>query len=281
MIEFSGGVAVVTGAASGIGLGMARAFARKGMRLVVADIESDALALAADGLRADGAEVIAERVDVSDAAALERLADVAYERFGQVTVLCNNAGVIENNLPTWEYSLADWDWVLGINLMGVVHGIRAFVPRMLDGGVAGHVVNTASFGGLISGTANPIYIVSKHAVVALSENLYNDLVVRDSKIKVSVLCPGWVRTGIVDSDRNRDNAPALTEKLARTRERFQAGLNTGIETDAVGAMVVDAITQERFYIHTHPDWMDIVRDRFDAIADGMRPAISRIPNPKQ
>ena len=281
MIEFSGGVAVVTGAASGIGLGMARAFARKGMRLVVADIESDALALAADGLRADGAEVIAERVDVSDAAALERLADVAYERFGQVTVLCNNAGVIENNLPTWEYSLADWDWVLGINLMGVVHGIRAFVPRMLDGGVAGHVVNTASFGGLISGTANPIYIVSKHAVVALSENLYNDLVVRDSKIKVSVLCPGWVRTGIVDSDRNRDNAPALTEQLARTRERFQAGLNTGIETDAVGAIVVDAITQERFYIHTHPDWMDIVRDRFDAIADGMRPAISRIPNPKQ
>ena len=281
MIEFSGGVAVVTGAASGIGLGMARAFARKGMRLVVADIESDALALAADGLRADGAEVIAERVDVSDAAALERLADVAYERFGQVTVLCNNAGVIENNLPTWEYSLADWDWVLGINLMGVVHGIRAFVPRMLDGGVAGHVVNTASFGGLISGTANPIYIVSKHAVVALSENLYNDLVVRDSKIKVSVLCPGWVRTGIVDSDRNRDNAPALTEKLARTRERFQAGLNAGIETDAVGAIVVDAITQERFYIHTHPDWMDIVRDRFDAIADGMRPAISRIPNPKQ
>ena len=110
MIEFSGGVAVVTGAASVIGLGMARAFARKGMRLVVADIESDALALAADGLRADGAEVIAERVDVSDAAALERLADVAYERFGQVTVLCNNAGVIENNLPTWEYSLADWDW---------------------------------------------------------------------------------------------------------------------------------------------------------------------------
>ena len=165
--------------------------------------------------------------------------------------------------------------------MGVVHGIRAFVPRMLDGGVADHVVNTASFGGLISGTANPIYIVSKHAVVALSENLYNDLVVRDSKIKVSVLCPGWVRTGIVDSDRNRDNAPALTEKLARTRERFQAGLNTGIETDAVGAMVVDAITQERFYIHTHPDWMDIVRDRFDAIADGMRPAISWIPNPKQ
>ncbi len=281
MIDFKGGVAVVTGAASGIGLGMARAFAGEGLRLVLADIEPDALTRAADGLTADGAEVITECVDVSDATAVERLADQAYERFGKVTVVCNNAGVIENNQATWEYSLEDWDWVLGINLMGVVHGIRTFVPRMLAGGEAGHIVNTASFGGLISGTANPIYIVSKHAVVALSENLHNDLTVRNTKIGVSVLCPGWVRTAIVDSDRNRDHAPALTENISRIRNRFRDGINTGLEPDAVGEMVVDAISSERFYIHTHPEWMDVVRNRFDAIIDGSRPAKSRIPNPKR
>jgi NAD(P)-dependent dehydrogenase (short-subunit alcohol dehydrogenase family) len=281
MIEFKGGVAVVTGAASGIGLGMARAFAGEGMRLVLADIEPDAMARAADSLTADGAEVITGCVDVSDAAAVESLAEQAYARFGKVTVVCNNAGVIENNLATWEYSLEDWEWVLGINLMGVVHGIRTFVPRMLAGGEAGHIVNTASFGGLISGTANPIYIVSKHAVVALSENLHNDLTARNTKIGASVLCPGWVRTSIVDSDRNRENAPKLTENVSRTRERFQDGIDTGLEVDAVGDMVVDAISEERFYIHTHPEWMDVVRQRFDAIAEGSRPTMARIPNPKR
>jgi len=281
MNELNGGVAVVTGAASGIGLGMARAFANEGMRLVLADIEPEALAVAADALRSAGAEVVAEKIDVSQADALEQLAERAYAAFGKVNILCNNAGVIENNLATWEYPLEDWNWVLGINLMGVVHGVRAFVPRMIDGGEAGHVVNTASFGGLISGTANPIYIVSKHAVVALSENLHNDLTSRNTRIKASVLCPGWVRTGIVDSDRNRENAPVLTEKLARTRQRFQSGVDTGIEADAVGTMVVEAVRGERFYIHTHPEWMRVVQDRFAAIVDGSRPAVSRIPNPKR
>jgi NAD(P)-dependent dehydrogenase (short-subunit alcohol dehydrogenase family) len=281
MTEFKGRVAVVTGAAGGIGLGMARAFASEGMRLVLADIESDALARAAHSLTADGAEVVTELVDVSDATAVTRLAEQAYDRFGKVNVVCNNAGVIENNLATWEYSLADWEWVLGINLMGVVHGIRTFVPRMLAEGEAGHIVNTASFGGLISGTANPIYIVSKHAVVALSENLHNDLTARNTNIGVSVLCPGWVRTSIVNSDRNRENAPKLTENVSRIRERFQDGINTGLEADAVGEIVVDAISNERFYIHTHPEWMDVVRQRFDAIVDGSRPAAARIPNPKR
>tara|TARA_B100001123_G_scaffold60121_1_gene65095 strand:+ start:231 stop:1076 length:846 start_codon:yes stop_codon:yes gene_type:complete len=281
MTEFEDGVVVVTGAASGIGLGMARAFAHEGMRLVMADIEPAALAVAAEELRSGGAEVVAECVDVSDGGAVEQLAQRVYGRFGQVAILCNNAGVIENNLAAWEYSLDDWNWVLGINLMGVVHGIRAFIPRMLAGGQVGHVVNTASFGGLISGTANPIYTVSKHAVVALSENLYNDLTLRDEKIKVSVLCPGWVRTKIADSDRNRDLGSMLTDKMKRARQRFQSGINTGMEADAVGMLVVDAVRAERFYIHTHPEWMDIVRDRFDAIVDGNCPAISRIPNSKK
>lgn len=281
MNELNGGVAVVTGAASGIGFGMARAFAAEGMRLVLADIETAALQRAADELSAAGAAVIIECVDVSQADAVEGIAERAYREFGQVNVLCNNAGVIENNVATWEYPLEDWNWVLGINLMGVVHGIHAFVPRMIAGGQAGHVVNTASFGGLITGTANPIYIVSKHAVVACSENLHNDFKARNTRLNVSVLCPGWVRTGIVESDRNRTDAPPLTEKLTRTRERFQQGIDSGIDPDEVGTMVVAAIREERFYIHTHPEWMGIVKDRFDAILDGRQPALSRIPNPKR
>ena len=281
MQQLSGKVAVVTGAASGIGLGMARAFAALKLRLVLADIEPAALDAAAQELVAGGADVVTLCTDVSDPAALEALAEHAYSSFGAVNVLCNNAGVIENNRPTWEYSLDDWNWVLGINLMGVVHGIRSFVPRMLDGGEAGHIVNTASFGGLISGSATPIYIASKHAVVALSENLYYDFISRGASIGVSALCPGWVRTAIVESDRNRADAPALDDKLTRTRQRFQQGIDSGIEPDAVGHLVVDAIGAGRFYIHTHPEWLDVVRERCDAVIEGERPARSLIPNPKR
>jgi len=281
MESLSQRVAVVTGAASGIGLGMARAFAAEGMRLVLADIETDALDAAAAKLAEQGTELVTVQVDVSDADAVEALAERAYASFGAVNIVCNNAGVIENNLPTWEYSLEDWDWVLGINLMGVVHGIRSFVPRMLDGGEPGHIVNTASFGGLISGSATPIYIVSKHGVVALSENLQNDLSARGAPIGVSALCPGWVRTAIVESDRNRDDAPDLDEKLARTRQRFQQGVDSGIDPDDVGRLVVESITSGRFYIHTHPEWLDVVRERCDAIIDGREVVAGRIPNPRR
>jgi len=281
MKDLDGRVAVITGAGSGIGYGMACAFADAGMRLVLADIEPAALSAATNSFVAAGIEVVAERVDVSDPDAVDALAEHAYAAFGEVNVVCNNAGVIENNLATWEYSIDDWNWVLGINLMGVVHGIRAFVPRMIDSGKPGHIVNTASFGGLITGTANPIYTVSKHAVVALSESLQNDLEKRGAGVNVSVLCPGWVRTYIAESDRNRSDAPALDEKIVRARARFQAGIDTGLEADAVGAMVVRAINDEQFYIHTHPEWLDIVRDRFEAILDGRKPAQSRIPNPKR
>jgi NAD(P)-dependent dehydrogenase (short-subunit alcohol dehydrogenase family) len=274
-------VAVVTGAASGIGLGIARAFAGQGMRLVLADIEPAALSKVAAEFEANGVEVVSSCVDVSDASAVDEFADFAYDNFGQVNVVCNNAGVIENNLAIWEYSPEDWNWVLGINLMGVVHGIRSFVPRMIDGGKPGHVVNTASFGGLISGSATPIYIASKHAVVAMSESLHHDLNARGSQLNASVLCPGWVQTSLVESDRNRKNAPQLSEKMSRTRQRFQDGINTGIKPQAVGRMVVDAIVEERFYIHTHPELLDQVSARFEAISDAKRPALSRIPNPKK
>lgn len=274
-------VAVITGAASGIGLGMAHAFAAEGMRLVLADIELDALNAVAKEFESRGAQVSTHRVDVADPVAVDELADHAYSTFGSVSIVCNNAGVIENNLPIWEYSVDDWNWVVGINLMGVAHGIRTFVPRMIDGGEEGHIVNTASFGGLISGSATPIYIMSKHAVVAMSESLHHDLVASGSRLKASVLCPGWVKTSIVESDRNREDAPKLSEKLTRTRQRFQDGINTGIEPDEVGSMVVNAITSERFYIHTHPEWLGEVRRRFDAIEDTEKPALNRIPNPKK
>ncbi|MDA0821203.1 MAG: SDR family NAD(P)-dependent oxidoreductase [Proteobacteria bacterium] len=281
MKHLEGAVAVITGAASGIGRGTAQAFAERGMRLVLADIEPAALHKVVAEFEAKGVSVVSSCVDVSDANAVDSLADFAYASFGQVNVVCNNAGVIENNLAIWEYSTDDWNWVLGINLMGVAHGIRSFVPRMIDGGEPGHVVNTASFGGLICGSATPIYIASKHAVVAMSESLYHDLKARGSKLNASVLCPGWVRTSIVESDRNRNNAPPLSEKLSRTRQRFQQGVNTGIDPHEVGAMVVDGIIEERFYLHTHPEWLDQVSARFDAIKDGKSPALCRIPNPKK
>ena len=273
-------VAVITGAASGIGFGISRAFADAGIKLVMADVESATLEAAGEALRGDGACVVTQCVDVAESEALEALAETAYRQFGRVNILCNNAGVIENNLAVWEYPLDDWKWVLGVNLMGVVHGIRAFVPRMLRAGEPGHVVNTASLGGLITGTANPIYTLSKHAVVALSENLQNDFVSRDVAMQASVLCPGWVRTDIVDSDRNRRDAPALSPSLARIRERFRAGVDSGIEPELVGHMVVEAIRDKRFYIHTHPQWMELVEARLRAIIEGKAPVRSRIPNRK-
>ena len=281
MKDLEGGVAVVTGGASGIGFGLARALAAARMRLVIADIETDALEDAGRALRDAGADVVTEHVDVAESAAVERLAERAWSAYGGVSVLCNNAGVIENNVATWEYTLDDWNWVLGINVMGVVHGIRAFVPRMIDDGAPGHIVNTASLGGLITSPTNPIYIVSKHAVVALSETLQHDFTARELPLGCSVLCPGFVRTAIASSDRNRANAPVLSGSAARIRERFQQGIDRGLEPEAVGDLVVAAIREDRFYIHTDPALLDIVRARFDAIMDGRAPANQRIPNPKR
>ncbi len=254
MQQLSGKVAVITGAASGIGLGMARAFAAAKLRLVLADIESAALADAAATLTADGADVITVRTDVSDPTAVEALAERAYSAFGAVNVLCNNAGVIENNMPTWEYSLDDWNWVLGINLMGVVHGIRAFVPRMLDGGEAGHIVNTASFGGLISGSATPIYIASKHAVVALSENLHHDFVNRGAPIGVSALCPGWVRTAILESDRNRAEAGGARRQTRAYPTAVSAGYRLGDRAGRRGTPG-SRCDRCRAFLYSHPPRM--------------------------
>ena len=195
-------VAVITGAASGIGRGLAERFAVEDMRVVIADIEEVPLAELEADLKANGATVLAVRTDVSNAAEVENLAAQTLETFGAVHILCNNAGVVCSR-PIWEHTLADWEWVLGVNLWGVIHGIRAFVPRMLTQGDACHIVNTASILGLVGGGGEGIYKVSKHGVVVLSETLADELAQKGANIQVHVLCPGWVRTGILDSARNR------------------------------------------------------------------------------
>ncbi len=277
MKELEGRVAVVTGAASGIGRGMVRAFAAEGMRVVASDLETGPLAAVADELRGGGAEVLEVQTDVADADAVEALAAQTYERFGAAHVVCNNAGVLNDNRPTWESSVDEWNWVMGVNFMGVVHGVRCFVPRMLEGGEPGHIVNTASMAGLMAGTTNAIYYASKHGVVSLSECIQNEFRELGAPLGVSVLCPGPVRTEIVDSDRNRPGAPPVDEQAREYRRRFRRFLDTGVEPDDVGRLVADSIRAERFYVLTHPNWDSLIRARFEAMLDGKAPAAERWP----
>jgi NAD(P)-dependent dehydrogenase (short-subunit alcohol dehydrogenase family) len=256
MIEVSGEVAVVTGAASGIGLALAARFAQEGMKVVLADIEAGPLEGARAALAAQGATALAVRTDVSREEDVKRLADAAFDTFGNVHVLCNNAGVSGGFGAdgVWNVAREDWDWVLGVNFRGVLHGIRQFVPRMLARGEAGHVVNTASVAGLITtGTGAP-YTVSKHAVVALTELLYKDLKARNAQLSASVLCPGWVDTNIIDSARNRPQelnigsaAQATPEQLVRLAA-VRGFLKSGFRPEAIADLVLDAIRDDAFYV---------------------------------
>ena len=268
-------VAVVTGGASGIGRGMAARFAEAGMKLVLADVEAPALEAAVAELRRSGVTVLGALCDVSKPASVESLAQQAFDEFGAVHVLCNNAGVAGGMpKPIWEQSLEDWSWVMGVNLMGVVHGLRSFVPRMLQQGIEGHVVNTASMAGLIPGAG--IYGVSKHAVVALSESLSNELLLQGAKLKVSVLCPGWVNTRIIESERNRPEAPReapgpLAPQLELARRAVAELIAGGLDPLEVGDVVVEAIRAERFYVLTHPTWKNMIEHRMQNILQGRAP----------
>ncbi len=278
MKEFRGKVAVVTGAASGIGRGMAGRFAEEGMRLVLADIEREPLLRAEKELEQAGAEVLAVETDVSSRASLEALAARTLDRFGKVHVLCNNAGVAGGGGPLWQTTEQDWAWLLGVNLLGVVYGIQVFVPTMLAQNEEGHVVNTSSVLGLSTGTGSP-YGVSKHAVTRLTEGLHYDLLAAGSKLRASVLCPGMIATRIVSAHRNRPRelqnqiAPAVEQEFAARREEVQKRfLELGMPPDEVGSMVVDAIREERFYILTHPSVKERVEVRMKDILEDRCPS---------
>ena len=270
------GTAVVTGAASGIGLALAQRFATAGMNVVMADIEGAALATVAREVSATGVGVLAQETDVSDPASVGELAGAATERFGPINVLCNNAGVSGGGGPIWSATPDDWTWVLGVNLIGVVNGVRAFLPGMLASGVPGHVVNTSSVLGLSTGGAS-IYSVSKHAVTRLSEGLWYDLRAARSAVGVSVLCPGMVATKIISAERNRparlsDTAAPSAERdrLRQAAEaRFQA---EGMDPAVVAERVARAVETGTFYILTHPDSIKpAVEARMRAIVDEADP----------
>jgi len=274
MQDLRGKCAVVTGAASGIGRAMADAFAAEGMRVVLADIESGALEHAAAAVRARGSAALAVPTDVSQAEQVQALGDRAAAEFGRVDVVCNNAGVALSG-PTWEHTLADWQWLLGVNLWGVVHGVRTFVPLMLKQGGEGHIVNTGSVAGLTSNPFMSIYNVSKHAVVTLSETLQKELTLLGTQVRVSVLCPGFVNTRILEAERNRPAAlknAVATERHPTFEEMASAALAAGMPPAEVAARVVDAVKTGRFYILTHPEFGPRVRERMEDILEGRTPA---------
>ena len=279
MKEFQGKVAVVTGAASGIGLGLATRCTQEGMKVVLADIEEQALMQAGQELKAAGAQVLAIRTDVSKAAEVEALAQKAFDTYGAVHLLFNNAGV-GAGATVWESTLADWEWTLGVNLWGVVHGIRSFVPRMLKQDTEGHIVNTASMAGLTSGPGLGIYKVAKHGIVTLSETLYHELALRGAKIKVSVLCPGFVNTRILDSARNRpaqlQNDPAkesMSPNSGAVLQFMRQAVQAEMPPQQVADIVFQAIRDEKFYILTHPQWKEAIRVRMEDILQERNPTL--------
>lgn len=278
MKEFEGKVAVITGAASGIGYAIAERCAQERMNVVLADIEESALTQAEQKLRAAGASVMAVQTDVSKANDIELLAQKTLSAFSAVHLLVNNAGVGAGT-TIWDSTLADWEWTIGVNLWGVIYGVREFVPIMLKQDTECHIVNTASIAGLISGPGMGIYKVTKHGVVSLSETLFCELAERGSKIKVSVLCPGWINTRIMESERNRPielqnelgSELKISEDEARRQKMVQHAVQTGLSPQHVAEDVFDAIKNEKFYILTHPEMKVMVQQRIDDILQERSP----------
>jgi NAD(P)-dependent dehydrogenase (short-subunit alcohol dehydrogenase family) len=277
MQDLAGKVAVVTGAASGIGHAMATRFASEGMKLVLVDVEAGPLAEAAKGFESSGVEVLPQQVDVSDASEMDVLAANTLERFGAVHVVCNNAGVGSGG-PMWDLTTEDWEFAMRPNLWGVIHGVRVFTKHMIAQN-EGHIVNTASMAGLVSVPGMGPYNVTKHAVVTLSETLYHELAGLGSKVGVSVLCPGHVNTRIWESERNRPEELAAsgtdpsTAEMQETREMFKAVCAASMATERVAGLVHDAILDGTFYIHTHENHRAAVEARMQGILDGKRPAM--------
>lgn len=281
MKNFKGGTAVITGAASGFGLEVSRIAAGLGMNVVMADVQQEALTKAAAEIMALGAQVLPYRLDISKAAEVEALGAATFERFGAPNFVFNNAGVGGGGL-VWESTVKDWEWVLGVNLMGVVHGVRVFTPMMLeaaknDPAYRGHIVNTASMAGLLSAPNMGVYTVSKHAVVALSETLYQDLGLVTDQVHASVLCPYFVPTGIADSARNRpaelsDGAPQTKSQLIGRAMASKAVSSGKVTATTIAEAVFNAIREERFYIYSHAHALAGVQVRLDDVLNGRNPS---------
>jgi NAD(P)-dependent dehydrogenase (short-subunit alcohol dehydrogenase family) len=267
-----GKVAVVTGAGSGIGLALANAFAAAGCSVVLADVQMDALDAAAAEVGAHGVETLTLCTDVSKREQVEEMATATMDRFGAVHVVCNNAGVGGAGDP-WLGPIETWEWVMGVNFWGVVHGVRAFLPHIAMSG-GGHIVNTASMAGLYPLTAAP-YDASKHAVVALTEDLYSTMKEAQMPIGVSCLCPGWVKTGIMESERNwpdeLGDAPERDAAGEVGLDFFKRAVAEGMQPGAVADLVVAAVRAERFWVFPHPDWLEIAVERFHSIGEQLDP----------
>ncbi len=266
----AGNVAVVTGAGSGIGFALAERFAKAGMHIVLADVQDDAIAAAAEKIAAHGVDTLVVKTDVSQEAEVQALAAATIERFGAVHVVCNNAGVA-SRADAWFGPISSWEWVLGVNLWGVVHGCRAFLPHLAGGG---HIVNTASVAGLFPGFG-PSYDASKHAVVALTEDLFNTVRMAGLPIGVSVLCPGWVRTNIIEADRNWPSAlgdkpeedPLYGVYVHHTKRAIDEGVTPAFIADAVA----EAVVADRFWVIPQQDFLDLVVERWATIAERLDP----------
>lgn len=269
----NGTVAVVTGGASGIGLAMANAFASAGCSVVLSDVQADALAAAEAEVGAHGVATMSVLTDVSDREQVDALATAVMERFGAVHVVCNNAGVASRAEP-WAGSIEAWEWTMGVNFWGVVYGVRAFLPLVAASG-GGHIVNTASIAGLFPGFG-PSYAASKHAVVAITESLYHSVAMSPVPIGVSCVCPGWVRTGIMDADRNwpsdRGELPLDDELSAVQIDYVRRAIDEGTQPAAVADLVVDAVRSNRYWVFPHPDFLEIAVQRFHSIAEQLDPA---------
>jgi NAD(P)-dependent dehydrogenase (short-subunit alcohol dehydrogenase family) len=272
MQEFKNKVAVVTGAASGIGLAIAQRCAAEGMRVVLADIEAAPLQQASSSL--DGVTAMPYRIDVSDALAMEEMAEAVYSEFGAVHLLFNNAGVAPDGKMSWAQPLDTWKWVIDVNLYGVIHGLRSFVPRMLAGGEEGHVVNTASVAGLHSGPLISPYYATKHAVVGLSESLYLELKMIHARVSASVLCPAFVKTRIGESGRNRPGGAPAGAGLSEFAAMVKGLIEQGVPPESIADKVFDAVKEEKFWILTHPEFDAAIRERVDGMLEGRSPVTS-------
>ncbi len=275
MREFKGKTAVITGGGSGIGLGIAGRAVQEGMNAVLADINETDLAYAVEALSSSGVEVLGVRTDVSKRADVEVLAERTLKTMGGVHLLVNNAGVGAGTTP-WESTWNDWEWVMGVDLWGVINGVKVFTPIMMAQGTPCHIVNTSSMAGLLAFMHSAPYQVAKHAVVALSENLSVSLEMRKSLVRVSVLCPGFVRTQTMNSERNRpaelrDEPKEMNaEQLAMVKVAMEA-VERGMSPEELAGHVFDAIREERFYILTHPEELPMARDRVHRLMEGLNP----------